>query len=172
MTVAVNSVHRSSAEDASLRQAMRHLALGVSVITAGVGEERTGLTATSVCSFSIDPPTMIVCINRGASAWPIIQRYRHFCLNLLGERHREIADRFAGRNGAAGPARYQGAAWITLATGASALADAIAVVDCEVKQIIERHSHAIVLGAVKAVEVNGGEPLVYRDGRYGVFRTA
>jgi flavin reductase (DIM6/NTAB) family NADH-FMN oxidoreductase RutF len=172
MSFAVNALQLSSVEDASLREAMRHLALGVSVITAGVGEERTGLTATSVCSFCIDPPTMIVCINRSASAWPVIQRNRHFCLNLLGEKHRDVADRFAGRDGATGPARYEGAAWVTLATGASALADAIAVVDCEVEEIIERHSHAIVLGAVKAVAVNGGEPLVYRDGRYGVFRTA
>lgn len=47
------------------RSAMRHLAGGVSVITAGRGKDITGMTVTSVSSLSVDPPTLIVSINRG-----------------------------------------------------------------------------------------------------------
>jgi 3-hydroxy-9,10-secoandrosta-1,3,5(10)-triene-9,17-dione monooxygenase reductase component len=115
---------------------------------------------------------MIVCVNRAASAWPIIRRNRHFCVNILGAGHAEVADRFAGRGGAKGPERYAEAAWGALDTGALALADALAAIDCEVEEIVERHSHGIVIGAVRAVRIGAGEPLVYSQGRYGVFAPA
>jgi flavin reductase (DIM6/NTAB) family NADH-FMN oxidoreductase RutF len=154
----------------ALRDAMRHVAGSVAVITAGRGEDRTGLTATSAVSLSLEPPTMIASVNRNASAWPVIQRHRHFCVNLLATHHREVAERFAGKDGVKGSARYADAAWTTLATGAAALADAIAVIDCALEEAIERHSHAIVIGRVMAVKINGGEGLFYGHGRFGAFR--
>jgi 3-hydroxy-9,10-secoandrosta-1,3,5(10)-triene-9,17-dione monooxygenase reductase component len=155
----------------SLRDVMRCLVGGVSVITAGVGDDRTGLTATSVTSLSVEPPTMLFCVNRNASAWPVIRRHRHFCVNILAERHRAVADRFAGRGGAKGVERYAGARWVTLATGALALEDALAAIDCEVEETIERHSHAIVIGAAKTLRVGDGDALAHQHGRYGTYRS-
>jgi flavin reductase (DIM6/NTAB) family NADH-FMN oxidoreductase RutF len=153
----------------TLKDAMRQVVGGVCVITAGIGEERTGLTATSAVSLSIVPPTMIVCVNRDASAYPIIQLRRHFCVNVLAARHRAVADRFAGRGGVKGAARYAEASWTPLATGALALDDALAAIDCEVEEFVERHSHAIVIGAVRALEVRPGSPLIYGQGQYGAL---
>lgn len=169
MTIAVRSPLDFTDHAASLRDAMRHVAGGVSVITAGIGNDRTGLTVTSAISLSLEPPTMIVCVNRGASSWPVIRKHRHFCVNILSHAHREVAERFAGRNGIKGPERYAGASWTTLVTQAAVLDGAIAAIDCTVEEFIERHSHAIVIGEVKAVRVNGGKPLVYGQGRYGAF---
>ena len=148
----------------SLRDAMRLAAGGVSVVTAGEGDERTGLTVTSAVSLSIDPPTMIVCVGRNASALPVIARRRHFCVNVLAAEHETIARRFAG--GATGAARYDGAEWRPRLTGALALEGALAAIDCEVEEMIERHSHVIVIGAVRSVAVRHGSPLVYHQGRY------
>jgi flavin reductase (DIM6/NTAB) family NADH-FMN oxidoreductase RutF len=156
----------------SLRDAMRQVAGGVSVITAGIGDERTGLTATSAVSLSVDPPTMIICVNRAASAWPVMRRHRHFCVNVLAEHHQPVADRFAGRGGVKGAARYDEADWQVLATGALALDGALASVDCEIEEFIDRHSHSIIIGAVRAVRVNPGRPLVYAQGGYGGFNAA
>jgi flavin reductase (DIM6/NTAB) family NADH-FMN oxidoreductase RutF len=169
MNVAVNPQLITSP---SLRDAMRQVAGGVSVITAGIGEERTGLTATSAVSLSVDPPTMIVCVNRAASAWPVMRRHRHFCVNVLAEHHQPVADRFAGRGGVKGAARYDEADWQVLATGALALDGALASVDCEIEEFIDRHSHSIIIGAVRAVRVNPGRPLVYAQGGYGGFNAA
>jgi flavin reductase (DIM6/NTAB) family NADH-FMN oxidoreductase RutF len=166
----VNMPTHFAGSPVALRDAMRHVAGAVAVITAGLAEDRTGLTATSAVSLSLDPPTMIASVNRDASAWPVIQRYRHFCINLLAAHHRDVADRFAGKNGVKGAARYAEASWTTLATGAAALDDAIAVIDCELEEVIERHSHAIILGRVMAVKINGGEGLFYGHGRFGAFQ--
>lgn len=150
----------------SLKDAMRLVAGGVAVVTAGEGEERTGLTATSAVSLSIDPPTMIVCVNRNASALPVIERRRHFCVNVLAAQHEHVANRFAGLGGVKGAARYEEADWRPHATGALALEGALASIDCEVEELIERHSHVIAIGAVRGVRIGGGEPLVYTRGRY------
>jgi flavin reductase (DIM6/NTAB) family NADH-FMN oxidoreductase RutF len=159
---------------AALKEAMRHLVGGVTVITAGTGEERTGLTVTSATSLSVEPPTMIVCVNRSASSWPVIQRHRHFVVNILAAHHQPVADRFAGRGGVKGVERYAQARWRTLATGALALEDALAAIDCEVEEIIERHSHGIIIGAVRALTIAPAptDPLVYGRGRYGVYASA
>ncbi|MGO4625002.1 flavin reductase family protein [Ensifer sp. 2YAB10] len=146
---------------------MRNFSGGVSVITAGIGDDRTGATVTSATALSVDPPTMIVNINRTSSTWPIIQRYRHFCVNVLSREQRSVAERFSGLHGVKGVARYEGADWARLASGASALSGALAAIDCEVEEIIERHSHAIIIGRVVAITTGSGEPIVYHNGRYG-----
>ena len=115
----------------------------------------------------VDPPTLIVCVNRASSSWPILRERRSFGVNVLSASHRELAHRFAGRTGAEGAARYEGGHWIALRTGAPLLSDALAAFDCAVEEIIERHSHAIIIGRVEAVRRSGGGgALVYWRGDY------
>ncbi|MET3778658.1 flavin reductase family protein [Rhizobium alvei] len=161
--------HADHAEPADVKRALRSLAGGVSVITAGRGDERTGATVTSATGLSMDPPTMIVNINKTSSSWPVIKRHGHFCVNILNDRQQEIANRFAGIGGIKGVARYEGAQWTTLASGAPVLIDALAAIDCEVEEVIERHSHAIILGRALAVAIGDGGSLVYQNGGYGQF---
>lgn len=151
----------------AFRAAMRKLAGAVSVLTVGQGEERTGLTATSVSSLSVEPPTLLICVNRGASSFAPLLKERAFAINVLRPHHEDVADRFAGKGGLKGPARYQGADWTRLATGAPVLADALAAFDCELEDAIERHSHVIVIGRVLASRITeSAEPLLYWAGTY------
>ncbi len=153
----------------ALKDAMRRLSGGVVVITAGVGVEKTGLTATSAVSLSIDPPTMLDCISRSSSTWPVVLKRRHFCVNVVHASQADVAGRFSGFGGVKGAARYEGARWRSLGSGAAGLVGALAVIDCRVEEIIERHSHCIVLGAVLDVhgELGDGAALVYGHGRFG-----
>jgi flavin reductase (DIM6/NTAB) family NADH-FMN oxidoreductase RutF len=149
------------------RAAMRELAGAVSVISCGQGERRTGFTATSVASLCLEPPTLIVCANRSSSSWPALRNARSFGVNVLSASHRDLAHRFAGRTGAEGSARYEGGDWITLRSGTPLLSDALAAFDCSLEDVVERHSHAIVIGRVEAVRRRGGGgALVYWRGGY------
>ncbi len=153
-----------------LTEAMRRVAGPVSVVTAGIGDSRTGATVTTAQSLSIEPETMMVAINLSSSTFPVITRHNHYCVNVLRADQQSIADRFAGRGGLKGSARYEGADWGVLETGALALRGSLAAIDCAVEDVILRHSHALVLGRVRAVML--GEPgpsLVYRDRSYGAF---
>lgn len=157
-------------EEFDLRATMRGTASSVCVVTAGVGADRAGLTATSVTSLSLEPPTMLACVNRLASALPIIRRYRHFCINFLAADQAAIADRFAGRSGVHGSKRYDGARWSLLETGAAALDGAIASIDCVLEEAVERHSHVVLFGAVSAIRTGGADPLVYAAGGFAAVR--
>ncbi|MGY4477088.1 flavin reductase family protein [Bradyrhizobium sp. USDA 3364] len=152
---------------AQFRGAMRHLTGGVSVITAGRGKGISGMTVTSVTSLSVDPPSLIVSINRAASSWPLIARHGAFGVNILTADQLDIAERFTGKGGLKGADRFTGAEWTTRASGVPLLVGALAAVDCEVEEIIERHSHAIVIGRV--LDVIASErtaALAYWHGEY------
>jgi flavin reductase (DIM6/NTAB) family NADH-FMN oxidoreductase RutF len=79
------------------RGAMRVLAGGVSVITVGRGKDITGMTVTSVSSLSVEPPTLIVSVNRESSSWPLLQRYGAFGVNILSADQLDVAERFRAR---------------------------------------------------------------------------
>jgi flavin reductase (DIM6/NTAB) family NADH-FMN oxidoreductase RutF len=152
---------------ADFRGAMRHLTGGVSVITAGRGKDLTGMTVTSVSSFSVDPPTLIVSINRDASSFPLIRRYGAFGVNILAADQLDIAERFAGKGGLKGADRFAGARWVTAVSGVPLLVGALSAVDCEVEELIERHSHGIVIGRVRDVRNSTrNAALAYWHGQY------
>ncbi len=154
-------------ESGAYRSAMRQLASGVAVVTVGEGDARNGMTATSVTSLSAEPPTLLVCANRGASSYPAFERLGAFVVNVLAADQREIADCFAGRTGAKGVERFAAGDWIALPDGGFALAGAIAVFDCVLEERIERRSHAIVIGRVRRALIGAGAgALVYWRGGY------
>lgn len=143
---------------AGFRQAMREFATGVSIIACGEGDQRAGCTATALSSLSLAPPTLVVCLDRNNSTFGRLREVGAFSVNLLGDTHESLAGRFAGRGGLKGAERFAVGDWISLVTGAPILADALAAIDCRVEEIIERHTHAIVIGAVQAVRVSGDQP--------------
>ncbi|MET0707464.1 MAG: flavin reductase family protein [Tardiphaga sp.] len=152
---------------AEFRGAMRALAGGVSVITVGRGKDISGMTVTSVSSLSVEPPTLIVSVNRQSSSWPLLQRFGAFGVNILTADQLDIAERFAGKDGLKGAARFAGAQWVTRATGVPLLVGGLAAIDCEVEEVIERHSHAIVIGRVRdVITASPRTALTYWDGQY------
>jgi flavin reductase (DIM6/NTAB) family NADH-FMN oxidoreductase RutF len=151
----------------AFREAMRHLPAGVCVISVGAGAERSGMTATSVSSLSIEPPTLLVSVNRSSSSYGALTRHPAFGVNVLAAGHHAVADAFAGRDGEQGGNRYAAGRWITLSSGVRVLRDAVAAFDCEVEERIERHTHAIVIGRVRGLIAPGGpSALLYWRGQY------
>jgi len=168
----MNSVVRNVAiarevSSTDFRGAMRQLTGGVSVITAGRGKDTSGMTVTSVSSLSVEPAALIVSINREASSWPLVQRHGFFGVNILASDQIDIAERFTGKGGLKGAARFAGAEWVTRVSGVPLLAGALAAIDCEVEDIIERHSHAIVVGRALDLQLSSRTAaLAYWQGQY------
>lgn len=155
---------------AAFRGVFSNLAGAVSVLTVGQGDERTGLTATSVSAFSAEPPTVSIHVNTDSSSWQAIQRHERFCINVLAAGQDVVAENFAGRGGIKGPDRYAQANWTTLESGAPVLEGALANIDCVLDEAIVRHSHAIVIGRILALRSRHDvEPLLYwRRGFFGL----
>lgn len=168
----MNSVARSAPEGGEIapnefRDAMRHLAGGVCVITAGRGSDISGMTATSVSSLAIDPPTLIVAVNREASSLPLLRRYGTFGVNILSGDQVDIAERFTGKDGRKGAERFASSSWTPGPSGVPLLKGALVAIGCKVDEIIDRHSHAIVLGrVVRLTTSETNAALAYWRGEY------
>jgi flavin reductase (DIM6/NTAB) family NADH-FMN oxidoreductase RutF len=149
------------------RAAMRLLPGSVVLITAGRDQDISGMAVTSMSALSADPATLIVCINRSASSLPLIERYRHFGVNFLGAHHQGLADLFSGKGGIKGSERFKTANYVPAPSGVPLLADALAGLDCEVEDIVQRHTHAIVIGRVSASQFSSTRSaMIYWQGSY------
>jgi flavin reductase (DIM6/NTAB) family NADH-FMN oxidoreductase RutF len=148
------------------RSVMRRLAGGVSIITAGRGGDITGMTVTSLTSLSATPPRLLVSINRQASSFALIERHRLFGVNVLGSDQHCVAGRFS--NGRLkGGERFEGIEWAPGSSGVPLLGHSLATIECQVEEIIERHSHGIVVGSLLSFELSSRlSGLVYWNGQY------
>ncbi len=161
-------IHSTPADASSLvddfRSAMRQLAATVCVVTAGQGDARRGLTATAVCSLSMTPPSMLVCVNRLGAAHRAITASGAFCVNILAADQHDVARRFAGQTGDAGENKFGLGEWSTLATGAPALDGALVNLDCSLSSDVETESHSIFVGRVMQVRFGTTKsPLLHYD---------
>lgn len=153
-------------------QGMRRYPAGVCVIaTATEDGHRSGLTATAVCSLSIDPPSLIACVNRESGSLERIKKSGYFSVNMLSSAQEHISVQFASP--VDGEEKFQGATWSELVTGAPTLEEAVVVFDCELDQFTDAHTHCVLVGRVKAVGGLQGdtEPLLYLGGAYGKFQS-
>lgn len=150
----------------AFRRGLRKLALPTAVVTTAHGGVRGGLTVSSLCSVSTEPPRLLVCINTGASAFPLLRASRVLAVNMLAEGQGALCMRF-GSSSCRGEARFADARWETGRSGAPILADALASFDCEVVEMHESATHAIVIAdVVELRSATDAMPLLYRDGAF------
>lgn len=159
-------------EAKSYKQMMQQHVGAPVVIATGKQGARTGLTATAFCSLSDSPPTILICVNKNASAHPVIMRTGTFSVNILREDQAQVASCFAGQTGLQGEERFAQGNWITQATGAPVLADALASLDCELLQVHDHATHSVFVGLVHEVSSKeDSDPLVYFRGAFGTLQS-
>jgi 3-hydroxy-9,10-secoandrosta-1,3,5(10)-triene-9,17-dione monooxygenase reductase component len=150
------------------RQVMGHLPTGVTVVTAYSAEGPTGMAVNSVTSVSLDPPLVLLCPAKSSQTWPEIRRTGRFCINVMAGHHEPACRRFSLKD----TDRFAGLALAERVSG-PALADAVAWVDCELRQEHDAGDHTIAVAEVLALEAApDAAPLVFFRGRYGTVAVA
>lgn len=147
----------------AFKDAMRRFASGVTVVTSVKDGEPRGVTVSSFASVSLEPPTVLICVNREARSYLFISTSKIFCVNILSVEQQALAERFSGRKR---ENQFDGVAYRVDRTGAAVLEDSLAHLDC---RVIEEHhagSHSIFIGHVEAVGVSSGTPLGYFGGAF------
>jgi flavin reductase (DIM6/NTAB) family NADH-FMN oxidoreductase RutF len=157
-----------SIDAAAFKKGMRHLAASVTLITTRHHDVRGGLTATAVCSVSAEPPQILVCVNKTASAHDPIGEAGFFCVNVLSPPHRKIAERFAGMDGVEGDDRFLDMGdWSTLSTGAPVLKGCPVSFDCRLVTRVAAGTHTVYIGEIVDVLLDPAAPaLLYCDGMF------
>ena len=144
------------------REAMARLGAAVSVITSDGPAGRCGFTASAVCSVTDDPPTLLVCMNRGSRSNEDFKANGVLCVNTLAAPQQALSPLFAGLTEPDMAARFAAASWAVLETGSPVLADAVVSFDCRIAQIAEVGTHSVFFCAVAAIQFGPvDEGLIY-----------
>ena len=151
----------------TFRQIVGRFVTGIIVATTATDEGLHGLTANAFCSVSLEPPLVLVCVDRLARGHDRIAEAGAFGISILGDRQELLSERFAGRAPLVN-ARFEGVPYLTAVTGAPLLAEAIAWLDCYLWATYDGGDHSIFVGeAVAAALANDrAAPLLYHTGRY------
>ncbi|HEU5322547.1 MAG TPA: flavin reductase family protein [Methylomirabilota bacterium] len=149
------------------RAVMGRFATGVTIVTTRLGDELHGMTANAVSAVSLDPPLVLVCIDRSADSHDIVDASGIFALSILGREQYELSRRFAVKEGSAAH-QLGGVPYHAGATGAPVIDGSLAYLDCRIVGRYPGGDHTIFVGeVVDAGRLDGGEPLVFYEGRYG-----
>ena len=150
----------------TLRLTMRQWATGVTIVTSVVGTERSGMTVSSFTSVSLEPPTVLVCLNKNTRTHGYVAQSGVYAISLLSANQESLSNRFAGLDPDLED-RFEGIPVTTAETGSPLLVGALAWLDCRVKQSIDTSTHTIYIGEVVDVQVHEeNEPLIYHNRRY------
>lgn len=147
----------------AFREGMRHVAATVYAVTTSHEGENFGILATAVSSLSFDPPSLLVCINRGASLHDPLFANEQFCVNILGLANRDVADHFMDP---ATTDRFTVGDW-DQAHGVPVLATAQSSFICRIAHCHEYGTHSIFIGEILAAHHRkDAAPLTYFDRNY------
>lgn len=147
--------------------AMRAVPGAVAIVATCADGERTGLAATAWNSLSADPPMLLACVNRKASAHALVQRAGAFSISLLCKDSDEMVAIFSNQRGLEGSARFEPSHWGSGALGQPMLIDSVASFECRLIAAHDHGSHTILIGEVGDIRQGGQtDAMLYLDGGY------
>jgi flavin reductase (DIM6/NTAB) family NADH-FMN oxidoreductase RutF len=142
----------------SFRDACGLFATGVAVLTTRASSgEAHGITVNSFCSLSLDPPLVMVAIDKDCTFLNHFETCAFFAVNILREVQRDLSIRFAQHPGD----RFHGIAYRDTASGAPWIDRALALLDCKTTQVLDMGDHRLLIGEVLEVAVEEGRPLIF-----------
>jgi flavin reductase (DIM6/NTAB) family NADH-FMN oxidoreductase RutF len=146
------------------RRVLGHFASGVTVITTWDADGRpTGFTANAFTSVSLEPPLILVCVDRCANSYPALRGSGRFAVNILSVEQEAVSRRFASTE----PDKFETVSYRPGPLGLPLLAEALAYLECRTVHTYPGGDHTIFVGEVETASAREGEPLLYFRGRYG-----
>lgn len=145
------------------RDAMRTTASGVAVVTTAGEAGRAGVTVSSLCSLSMEPPSLVFSVHRDNRGLALLLANGVFVANVLSDAQERVASSFAGLIPELRDNRFLAGEWSEMLTGAPALDGALCNFDCRVAGLFDFGSHRIVTGEVLNVRKRAALPLIFCD---------
>jgi len=145
------------------RAALGHFASGVNVVTTKTDAGKpAGITVTAFSSLSLEPPLVLVCIDKRARLHDQLALGHFFAVNMLAENQEEISRRFAS----SGHDQFAGLGYTHGVSGCPLVNDTIASIECKIVERFASGDHTIIVGEVESTSIREGKPLMYFRGGY------
>lgn len=150
-------------EPPQFRQLLGRFATGVSVLTSRTPNgEPIGMTASSIASVSLDPPLVLVSVDRAHDMHAALEQGSHFVLNILSSEQEALSRRFAG----ADPDRFRGVSYRENQRGIAVIDGVVAHIECEQRTAVPGGDHTVFIGLVVGGDATDQRPLLYYRGGY------
>jgi flavin reductase (DIM6/NTAB) family NADH-FMN oxidoreductase RutF len=153
----------------AFKHAMRSLVGAVTIVALqDVEGAAAGLTATAVCSLSVEPPSLLVCVNKAAPIAIGLRINAEFSVNVLAHDQIDVAQAFGGQKDLRGTGRFAYGSWIRSERDVPLLVGAVTSFECVVVKMMDYATHHIVVGRAIDVHLRNApaRALLYGDGRY------
>jgi len=147
-----------------LKNVYAHWATGVTIVTTRAGDRIHGMTVSAFSEVSLDPPLVLVCVDRTSNTLPVLAEGGVFAVNILARDQQAIAQRFACDDEE--DRRFLDLDYETGETGAPLLAGSAASLDCRLAAAHEAGDHIIYVGEVVGLQVADAEPLLFYNREY------
>ena len=145
------------------RSALSQFASGVTVVTTrDANGKRHGITVSSFCSVSLQPPMVLICIEKTTGSHYAFGESGAFVVNILAASQSDVSEHFASRL----DEKFGDVEHTLNEDGVPELTDAIATLRCSLRHSLDGGDHSIFVGLVESVSVAGGKPLIYFDHDY------
>jgi 4-nitrophenol 2-monooxygenase / 4-nitrocatechol 4-monooxygenase, reductase component len=152
-------------EPDKFKHVIGHFSSGVSIITVRNSGVNFGITASAVSSVSVEPPMLLVCVNKNTGTCHAISESESFTVNIMNEAQKELALRFARAN----TDKFKDTDFFYGELGNPVLKEALAHLECRVVEEVTGGTHSVFLAEVQNASAGNGEPLVYYRGKFGQF---
>lgn len=151
-----------SIDQGLFREAMRHFASGVTVVTTTLDDRPVGLTVSAFTALSLEPTLVLIAIDRRAASHAAIASAGVFAVNILAEDQAHLSRLFASRD----PNKFASAGYRLSDSGLPLLDGALVTLECRVVEAVTGGDHTVYFGEVVAARIGVGAPLVYYQSGY------
>ena len=140
----------------------RQFVTGVTVVSTRDGDTPRGLAVNAYCSISLDPPLIMVCIQRTSSPWPALFTATHLGVNVLSRTQRSVVAVFASKD----PDKFARVEWRPGPFGSPLIPGSAAMLEAEIRERFQAKTHTIFICRVRHAEVGAEAPMIYKAGRF------
>ena len=148
------------------RRACALFPTGVAVLTTQAADGTPhGLTVNAFCSLSLDPPLVLVAIDRACSFLDTFQHAERFAINFLSIHQQDLSVRFSQLP----EGRFTGVPWTPGAEGTPLIERTIGSLECRTQNVIDAGDHRALIGEVVAATIREGDPLVFFRSAYAAI---
>ena len=168
MTILQASAVDAVVDQQVFRDVVGRFTSGVTVVTTTVEGRRFGTTASAMSSLSMDPPMLLICLNRSSDTQAAVVKAGTFAVNILSDRQKALAGQFASKGGD----KFTGVATRTGSTGCPLINGSLATLECRTVETVAGGTHTVFLAQVVGAEARELEPLTYFRGRFGRLERA
>lgn len=145
-----------------MKQVNRQFVTGVTVVTAMDGEQPRGLAVNAFSSISLEPPMVMVCVQRTSSTYECLFRASHLAINILSTEQLDVVNRFASKS----QDKFSGLDWESGKFGSPLISRSSARMEVEIRERLQASTHTIFICRVVDAAVTDLHPMVYSAGRF------